>query len=136
MESAERLGSMFTGDDRYVVPTYQRGYSWEPEHVSQFLRDLEYVNNDHNNIHEHFFGSVLITKPNNMSNRIIKIIDGQQRMTTATLFLMCARNFFESHIQNSRDASDYYRRIKEHIYESLHNDPDSNQPMTYIESTQ
>ena len=121
---------MFTGDDRYMVPTYQRGYSWKPEHVSQFLLDLEYVNNDHNNIHEHFFGSVLITKPGNAANRIIKIIDGQQRLTTATLFLMCARNFFESHQESSTNASDYYRRMNEYIYASSYNaDPDSNQPV-------
>ena len=51
-------------------------------------------------------------------------------MTTATLFLICARNFFESHTEDSPDALDYYRRMREHIYASLHNvDPDSKQPI-------
>lgn len=115
MPDTRRLLTLFDAGDRYAIPTYQRGYSWETEHVNELLEDLRYAHNPDNEISEHFFGTVLLTD-NKESPETMKIIDGQQRLTTVTLFLICARNFFFTHRDKSEEAKKYYERLEEYIY--------------------
>jgi len=110
-----RLLTLFDAGDRYMIPTYQRGYSWEAEHVNELLEDLEYAHDPNNEVSEHFFGTILLTK-NEERPEVMKVIDGQQRLTTVTLFLICARNFFFSYGEKSDTAKKYCERLGEYIY--------------------
>lgn len=118
MEGTERLEMVFLGKDRYMIPTYQRGYSWETEHVTELLQDLEYAHDAENEIYEHFFGTVLITNPKMPSDNMIKVIDGQQRLTTVVVFLVCVRNFFLAHEEDLAvpDAKKHRERLEEYLY--------------------
>lgn len=98
-----------------MVPTYQRGYSWDTEHVSELLDDLDYAHNPNNEVSEHFFGTVLVTDHKEVPE-LMKIIDGQQRLTTVILFLICARNFFFTHSKKSEEAKKHCERLEEYIY--------------------
>lgn len=71
---------LYTPNKYFVIPDFQRPYSWEKSNVDSFLQDLESVTDRDKT---HFFGSVVYIIENNDS----VIIDGQQRSTTVLLML-------------------------------------------------
>lgn len=122
------------GGPRYVIPTYQRGYSWEPEHVSQFLKDLEDAHGEDDK-YTHFFGYILTATDTSTAERALKIIDGQQRITTATLFLVCARNFF-CQCSDYPLAQQYCKRIEEYLLKpAKKTDPDHRESVLVLSRT-
>lgn len=73
----------------FVIPEYQRGYSWNTEQLLDFVSDL----NDVTYIREHYFGTITLVKSGNESinNRFknkYDIVDGQQRITSTHLFII------------------------------------------------
>ena len=74
-----------TGKDNvFMIPEYQRPYSWEQEQVETLINDiLNFTENRKRKNANYFLGSVVsfINKNKN------KIIDGQQRITTLFLLL-------------------------------------------------
>lgn len=126
MEKAKPLSTLFDNHSQYSLPSYQRGYAWEKSHIEDFLSDLEHVNN---RIGEHFFGFTLLAPPTSTSDKTIKIIDGQQRITTSILFLICARNFFYEHKDNFTLAAKYFKKLEKIIYvPPTNSDPNLNKP--------
>lgn len=87
------VGSLFR------IPEYQRGYSWEQQHLEKFIQDIRTIianYNDPNNIEHHNFGTVqssVSEKLNPTMGRVddrvsvVRVSDGQQRLITTLLFL-------------------------------------------------
>ena len=71
---------LYTPGKYFVIPDFQRPYSWEKTNVDSFLSDLEIVLERNKS---HFFGSVVYINEGDDS----VIIDGQQRSTTVLLML-------------------------------------------------
>ncbi|AZG08618.1 DUF262 domain-containing protein [Pigmentiphaga sp. H8] len=70
-----------------TVPRYQRAYSWEDDNVGDFLTD---VNTSFNNgAAEYFMGSVVIQG----ADQKYEVVDGQQRLTTATILVAAVRDY-------------------------------------------
>ncbi|MBJ84150.1 MAG: hypothetical protein CMB52_01350, partial [Euryarchaeota archaeon] len=69
---------------KYVIPRYQREYSWKEDNLATFWSDIHEEE-------EFFFGSVVLKKPENRNTRI-EIIDGQQRMLTMTILYAAIRD--------------------------------------------
>lgn len=74
------------------VPDYQRGYAWAEEQWEDLIEDLEYLSPGK----EHFTGTVILHPQRDESalmdaegqeHRVYHVVDGQQRLTTLTLFL-------------------------------------------------
>ncbi len=78
-------------DKKFVVPVYQRPYSWRKSNCVQLLKDLDAVYE--NNYQSHFFGSIVFVTQKVGSVEENMIIDGQQRITTISLLLLAIRNF-------------------------------------------
>jgi uncharacterized protein with ParB-like and HNH nuclease domain len=77
-------------DSLYQIPRYQRPYSWGDEQLSKLWDDLlDAQENDPN----YFLGSIITAKPEDSSS-YIDIVDGQQRLTTLTIFLCVYRDLF------------------------------------------
>jgi len=128
VEKAKPLSTLFDNHSQYSLPSYQRGYAWEKSHIDDFLSDLEHVH-ETSSISEHFFGFTLLAPPNSISDKTIKIIDGQQRITTSILFLICARNFFYEHKDNFTLAAKYFKKLEKIIYvPPINSDPNLNKP--------
>ena len=94
----------------YVIPVYQRAYSWDEANWNMFLEDiLEQLNGDNN----YFYGNVLLETIKKDKN--YEIIDGQQRLTTLTIFIRALLNTL-----NQRKAeeilNDFDFESKERIY--------------------
>lgn len=105
------LDGIFTAHSTYVIPAYQRPYSWEAVgrsdrdgQVIQMWNDLwEFFGDNRATNAEYFFGSmVAISDPGRL--RTFQVIDGQQRLTTL-LLLFAAMRCFLAEARGQRDAS-------------------------------
>src|SRR5436189_5261550 len=87
---------LLDGAKQFIVPIFQRDYSWGTKHCQQLWNDLVRVGNDVN-VEAHFLGSVVYISAEESSAGITRwlLIDGQQRMTTLTLLLTALRNQLE-----------------------------------------
>jgi uncharacterized protein with ParB-like and HNH nuclease domain len=79
-------------EKRFVIPVYQRNYSWNTDNCLQLFNDLESVIRE--NRRSHFFGSVVHLY--DMGDERL-IIDGQQRITTVFLFILALLHEKEEH---------------------------------------
>jgi uncharacterized protein with ParB-like and HNH nuclease domain len=77
-KTAESIKLLFQNSESIRIPAYQRAYSWEKKHCTQFLEDLLEQKDK-----RYYLGQFLFEKD---ENRLF-IIDGQQRLTTTILFL-------------------------------------------------
>ena len=66
----------------FIIPAYQRSYSWDEEQCEAFFYDLEEQVKSNNS---YFFGNIVVEQKNNED--IKEIIDGQQRLTTILIFI-------------------------------------------------
>ncbi len=81
------LGEIFNGF--YVVPSFQREFVWEDQQVEQLLRDIHDEFSEDGRTSEYFIGSLVVCPGD---GHVLELIDGQQRMTTAYLFLCAVRD--------------------------------------------
>lgn len=105
------LDYMEGAKNRYVIPVYQRKYSWKEENCRQLFSDLEKVATQ--NLPSHFFGSVVTAISGNGAIIDHHIIDGQQRVTTVTLLLIAIVNLVRQGKVKLRDAD-----LADNIYET------------------
>lgn len=82
-------------DKNFIIPVYQRPYSWKKENCVQLIKDLTDVYK--RGYESHFFGSIVFVSQNNGVCEEYTIIDGQQRITTVSLLLLAIRNYILSH---------------------------------------
>ncbi len=102
----------FMGSKRnfFLIPDYQRPYSWEDEECFTLWNDLLafiFPDNDFKNFNdkdEYFLGSLVVFKNDNDS---LEVIDGQQRLITLTLLL---RAFYEVYGDNMKDSDSHDRK--------------------------
>lgn len=86
------LGKLFTEDFDFVIPEYQRPYSWGRDETLQLLSDLRGAL-DLDTDEPYFLGSVVLVKIEGSARS--EVIDGQQRLTTLTLLLALLRDLVE-----------------------------------------
>ena len=111
---------LYTPGKYFVIPDFQRPYSWDKANVSSFIDDLESVLVKNKN---HYFGSIVYLNEGNNST----IIDGQQRATTVLLMLTAlyhiisdnpasstipAQAIKDQYLYNSHDYNEEKNRIK------------------------
>jgi len=78
--------ALFTGDkNQYIIPPYQRPYSWSEEQCRELFEDLQRAFEDENT-NEYFLGNIVTASSKEDKNRL-EVIDGQQRLTTLTLLI-------------------------------------------------
>ena len=68
--------------EKLYIPYYQRGYRWKALEIRQLLDDVR------DNCNGHYFLQLLAVRED-CENRKLRIIDGQQRLTTVLLALDC-----------------------------------------------
>ena len=75
---------------RYEIPLYQRNYTWDSEQIEPLLEDIVARNEDKS---QHYMGVMATThsrqhnKNGTQMDAYIRIIDGQQRITTSILII-------------------------------------------------
>lgn len=100
MEAACRkvLGLISEMNVRFVVPVYQRPYSWDEEQCVQLWDDVLACGRARSA--PHFTGSIVTIQDGSLSPAGVApllLIDGQQRITTLTLILIALARYAEAH---------------------------------------
>ena len=72
---------------QFVIPIYQRKYSWERQHCKQLWDDIMRAG-ENKSPGGHFIGSIVYVADNAAFNTPFLVIDGQQRLTTLTLLIV------------------------------------------------
>ncbi|GAA7402750.1 DUF262 and DUF1524 domain-containing protein [Helicobacter pylori] len=80
-------------EKQFVIPIYQRVYSWEKEQCKQLWDDIIKTGGN-DQIEGHFIGSIVFVHDGiyTTSHNELLIIDGQQRLTTITLLFIALRD--------------------------------------------
>ena len=91
--SDAKLEKLLEGSQQYIVPLFQRVYSWKKKHWDELWRDLLDIY-DHENDREHFMGAIVTMPVKMLPHGVNKylLIDGQQRLTTIFIILACIRD--------------------------------------------
>lgn len=135
-----KLQDLIEGTRQYIIPLFQRAYSWTSKEWDILWKDLlELCEAD--NPRTHFIGSIVNMPTVSVPEGVTKylLIDGQQRLTTIFLLLIVLRdrakelnkNDFAAEINNTllvnpyKKDNDYYKLMPAHIdreiYENLIN---------------
>lgn len=101
----DTFGGIIKGDNQYIVPIYQRDYSWESNNWDDLWLDIE---NNRRSKSKHYMGSiVLVTR----ENKQYEIIDGQQRLTTLTILILAIIDTIKSLIEKKIDVENNQKRV-------------------------
>lgn len=73
----------FKTEEQYIIPAYQRPYSWDYELCSMMYDDILSA---YQKKEEYFLGTIITSSDDTNKNQFM-IIDGQQRLTTILLFI-------------------------------------------------
>lgn len=88
----------------FVIPEYQRAYSWETKHCDKLWQDIEaFIESGGND--PYFFGTIIINCQDNDTK--LSLIDGQQRTTTFLLLLkamLLRLNYAIEETANDKDS--------------------------------
>ncbi|AFZ54224.1 DUF262 domain-containing protein [Cyanobacterium aponinum UTEX 3221] len=87
------LKEIIQGEKQYIVPLFQRSYSWGKPQWEQLWSDIvELLENESNS--PHFFGSIVTMQMEFLPEEVSKflLIDGQQRLTTILILLATIRD--------------------------------------------
>ncbi len=80
------------GTCQYLIPLYQRTYSWEREQCARLWSDIVHLHKTHRE--GHFVDAIVrIDEDSAAGSTLAMIIDGQQRLTTLTLLLVALRDY-------------------------------------------
>ena len=85
IESRDRTVKDLLSSGYYVIPRFQRPYSWDIENISDFWADVA------ENQSEYFIGSMVVYQ---LLGRL-GVVDGQQRLTTIMILLASLRDTLE-----------------------------------------
>lgn len=83
---------------QFVIPIYQRSYSWTAAQCRQLWADVIRAGRD-DKVEAHFMGSIVYVErglSTVTSQEALLVIDGQQRLTTSTLLIAALAKHFET----------------------------------------
>lgn len=88
-----RLRKLIEGTTQYVVPLFQRPYSWAEKQWKTLWNDVV-EQAAHDDARPHFFGSIVTAPAKSVPQGVGKylLIDGQQRLTTTQILLAALRD--------------------------------------------
>ena len=95
MKAIDRpFSKIINGTTQFVIPVFQRDYSWTETQCEQLWQDVISVASDQTP-RAHFLGSVVYVSTGDTSAGFTRwlLIDGQQRVTTLTLLLAALRDY-------------------------------------------
>ncbi|MGG0480452.1 DUF262 domain-containing protein [Priestia megaterium] len=118
MQASEtKFQPIIEGTKQYVIPMFQRTYSWTKDQWEQLWTDISDLRSSEQN-HGHFIGSVvsmaLVSGPHEVQKYLL--IDGQQRLTTLVVILAVLRDMSKK-IGENRLADEIHETLLVNKYE-------------------
>lgn len=84
------IKNLINDTDKYMIPLYQRNYSWGKDEIEQLIDDIYNASNNLNK--NYYIGSLIVHK----SKGCYEVVDGQQRLTTINILNAVIYNFFNN----------------------------------------
>lgn len=116
--AASTAGAIISASE-FVVPPYQREYSWQEDEVREFFEDLHRSLEDDT----YFLGLIILTEDSGKK----QIVDGQQRIVTLTL--LAAALYHEAKARNRNALAD---RIYADFLYSINYETDGSDPRVVL----
>lgn len=91
---------------KYVIPKFQRDYSWESEHWDDLWQDIQLILENEEN--EHYMGYLVLQTTD---NKKYTVIDGQQRLTTLTILILAVLKRLNDFIDEGSEVENNEIRI-------------------------
>lgn len=107
------IGDLLSVNKKYIVPRFQREYSWKNEEVLELWKDLTSSIKIKEGIcinFEYFIGSLVLVGQD--ASPEMKIVDGQQRLTTITILLSALIQTFKDISENNLADGIYFQYIE------------------------
>ncbi len=91
--SETKFQTIIEGTQQYVIPLFQRAYSWDKKEWGVLWDDLVYLS-ENDEPKSHFIGSIVTIPTTSVPEGVAKylLIDGQQRITTIFILLTLLRD--------------------------------------------
>ena len=99
------LEYLATRKAKFIIPVYQRDYSWKKSNCEKLWQDL--LELPKNKRESHFFGSIVeVNSRIGLTNENL-IIDGQQRLTTVSLLIIAIVNYLKNQKLKNSQVEEY-----------------------------
>lgn len=110
--TTENFSTIVGNNKHFVVPKFQRDYSWDKEQWEDLWQDLMDMRAGED---EHYMGYLVLQTKDDKEYRII---DGQQRFTTITLLILAAIKAIVTLADNGIEVEDNKKRAERfmHLY--------------------
>ncbi|WP_421901328.1 DUF262 domain-containing protein [Maridesulfovibrio sp.] len=95
------LPDLFDGN-LFIIPDYQRGYSWDEKQVFELLQDIDHLVGDNVNI-RHYTGTIVLSQAAGLETGEFHIVDGQQRLTSLIIIMRVLMDYIPSETQFVRE---------------------------------
>lgn len=114
------FSKIINGAMQFVIPVFQRDYSWTEEDCAQLLDDIVSIAKDDSE-RGHFIGSVVYIATGDISPDFTRwlLIDGQQRITTLTLLMTALRDHIRKTGWTGGDKSPTAKRVEAYFLKNL-----------------
>ncbi|HDV7370750.1 TPA: DUF262 domain-containing protein, partial [Campylobacter jejuni] len=99
------LNDLLSKDRTYSVPKYQRNYSWDEDQWEDLWSDIEDLEKSN---YPHFMGSIVLQETKDVKN--IDIIDGQQRLSTLSIFIAAVIVYIDDLVKKDKDKINNEKR--------------------------
>lgn len=101
------------GNKLFYIPSYQRGYRWDPQQVLNLLEDVyEFIQNRES---EFYCLQPLVVRKNDQNHGFdvcYEVVDGQQRLTTIFLILKYLNKpSYNINYESRKDSQEYLNNI-------------------------
>ena len=107
MEPANQsLAELLGNGVKYVVPRFQRDYSWEQEQWEDLWTDIQNLEQEG----YHYMGYIVLQRK---SQYDFEVIDGQQRLVTLSLLVLAAMQHIQQLVEKNEDVENNQERLKE-----------------------
>ncbi len=105
----ERLSDLIGNGKKFIVPKFQRDYSWNEEQWGDLWADLQSINFAEKD-DSHYMGYLVLQE---IADNQFIVVDGQQRLTTLTLLFIAACYVFQEMIANNQEIEENTIRLQE-----------------------
>ncbi len=107
MEPANQsLAELLGTGVKYVVPRFQRDYSWEQEQWEDLWADIQNLEREGC----HYMGYIVLQRK---SQHDFEVIDGQQRLVTLSLLVLAAMRHIGQLVDKDEEVENNQERLKE-----------------------
>jgi len=94
----------------YKIPQFQRDYSWSKENWEDLWNDFLSAEETKN---PHYMGSIVLQNDDKNKDDNFIVVDGQQRLTTMTIYAIATISVLEEMIKKNIDKENNQQRILE-----------------------